>query len=107
MRDALLAPRRIISGHLMDQGLQLRRDRRLTRLRFPAPEEPEALAMPAEKRGGLHNGQRPTPVEPTAQLDPGKASRVSSTAWFNQALLIEGKLFTQKEVFCGQSHRWT
>jgi hypothetical protein len=33
-----LAPRRIFTGHLADERLQLRRDRRPSRTRFPVPE---------------------------------------------------------------------
>src|SRR5215471_16431400 len=61
---------------------------------FPAPEEPEALSMPADQGVWLHNGQRLTPVEPTAQPDQGEAGAVGNTARFDMALLVEGKLLT-------------
>jgi hypothetical protein len=32
---------------------------------------------------------------------------MGGTAWFDVALLIEGKLFPQKEIFRGQHRRWT
>src|SRR5215467_10253841 len=63
--------------------------------------------MPANKSVWLHHGQRLTPVEPTAQPDQSEAGGVGSTARFDLALLIAGKLFTKKEVFCCQPHRWT
>jgi hypothetical protein len=63
--------------------------------------------MPADKDVWLHHGQRLTPVEPTAQPDQSEAGGVGSTPRCDLALLIAGKLFTQKEVFCCQPRRWT
>src|SRR5918992_4998552 len=54
--DALLTPRRVIVSHLADEPLQLRRNPWPSRTGFPAPEQPEAFPMPAEKGFGLHNG---------------------------------------------------
>jgi hypothetical protein len=61
--------------------------------------------MPAKKSVWLHNGQRLTPIEPTAQPNQSEAGGVGSTTRFDLALLIKGKLFTQEEVFCCQPRR--
>ena len=45
--NALLAPCWIVLRHLADKRLQLRRNAWPSRARFPAPEQPEPLAMPA------------------------------------------------------------
>jgi hypothetical protein len=58
--------------------------------------------MPAEKRRRLHNRQRLTPVEPTPEPDQGEAGDIRGAPWRDMAFLIEGELFTQKEVFCGE-----
>src|SRR5262249_14984828 len=55
IRNALLAPRRIISGHLANEGLQVRRDWWPSSPRLPPPEHAESLAMPAEQCRGLHD----------------------------------------------------
>src|SRR5262245_45131468 len=54
--NAFLSPGRILSRHTTDKGLQVRRNGWASACGLPAPEEPESLAMPAEKGGGLHNG---------------------------------------------------
>src|SRR5262249_35082165 len=96
--NALLTPGRVVMSYLADEHLQLRRNWGSSGLRLPAPEKPKSLVMPANKSVWLHHGQRLTPVEPTAQPDQSEAGGVGSTARFDLALLIKGKLFTQKEV---------
>src|SRR5215831_1952314 len=105
--NALLPPGRVVTSHLADERLQLRRNGWSSRLGLPAPEQPESLAMPAKKSVWLHHGQRLTSVESTAQPDQSATSSVGSTAGFDMALLIAGKLLAQKEVFCCQPRRWT
>jgi hypothetical protein len=58
--------------------------------------------MPAEKRCRLHDRQRLTPVEPASEPDQGEAGGIRGPPWCDMAFLIEGKLFAQKEVFCGE-----
>src|SRR5262249_52711365 len=92
--NALLTPGRVVMSYLADEHLQLRRNWGSSGLRLPAPEKPKSLVMPANKSVWLHHGQRLTPVEPTAQPDQSEAGGVGSTARFDLALLIKGKLFT-------------
>jgi hypothetical protein len=63
--------------------------------------------MPADEGGGLHNGQGLAPVKPAREPDQGKAGSIGGTARFDVALLVEGQLFTQKEVFRCEYRRWT
>src|SRR5215470_1610771 len=52
--DAFLSPGRILGGHLADESAQIFEDlRSANRSGFPAPEETESLAAPAEERIGL------------------------------------------------------
>jgi hypothetical protein len=66
------------------------------------PEQAESLPMPAEKRCRLHDRQRLTPVEPAPEPDQGETGGIRGAPWRDMAFLIEGKLFAQKEVFCGE-----
>ncbi len=105
--DALLAPRRILPGHLADQGLQLTWNAGATRSRFPTPEQAKSLAVPAREGLGLYHGQGLTPVEPTPEPDEDEASGRRRPSGFDPAFLIHGQLFTKKKVFCSQGRAWT
>ena len=59
----------------------------------------ETLAMPADKGRRLHHSQRLAPVEPACKPDQGKAGGVSSALRLDVALLVQGELFAQEEVF--------
>jgi hypothetical protein len=67
--DAPAAPRRILPGHPVDQvaylGVKLRAADRV-RPRLPSPVEPEALAVPGEDGGRLHDDQAGLPARPDA-----------------------------------------
>jgi hypothetical protein len=58
--------------------------------------------MPVEKCCRLHDRQRLTPVEPAPEPDQGEAGGIRGAPWRDIALLIEGELFAQKEVFCSE-----
>ena len=60
--------------------------------------------MPAEKRRRLHNRQRLTPVEPAPKPEQGEAGGIRGAPWRDLAFLIEGELFAQKEILCGERH---
>jgi hypothetical protein len=102
VRNALLTPRRVLTSHMMDKGLEFRRNGWSSGARFPPPEQAESLAMPMEKRLGLHYRQGLPPVEPATEPDKGKARRVGGTPRLDVSLLIQRELFTQKEILCGQ-----
>src|SRR5262249_9048520 len=61
--DALGTPEPILAGHAPEERDRVRRDARrpAARSRAPVPEEPEALAVPAEERLGLDDQQRLAP----------------------------------------------
>src|SRR5688500_2659445 len=88
--------------HLTDQRLQLRGNPWPSSTRLPAPEEPEALAMPAGKGLWGDNRQGVLPVAPVAEPDEGKARGVGRTPRLDVSLLIQRKLFVQKEILRGQ-----
>ena len=48
VRDALLAPRRIVASHLADQGLELLGNPWSSWPRSLAPDQPEALSIPTD-----------------------------------------------------------
>ena len=63
--------------------------------------------MPADQRCRLHNDQRLPPVEPARKPDQGETGSIRGTPRFDVALLVEGKLFPQKEVLRCQHRSWT
>jgi hypothetical protein len=88
--NTFLTPGRILMSHTTDKGLQVRWEQRTSRGGLPAPEEPESLAMPADKGVRLHNGQGCTPVEPACEPDQGETGSIGGTARRDVALLVEG-----------------
>ncbi len=65
--DAGRAPKRILAAHSTDQFSHIFRDRRSARLamtNFPAPEQPEALAMPGHDGLRLDDDQGRSPIVP-------------------------------------------
>jgi hypothetical protein len=65
---------------------------------FPAPEEPESLAVPVEEGIGLDVHQGGTPREHAAQNHHDQASGVMCPVRFHLALLKQRELFAQEEV---------
>jgi hypothetical protein len=53
VRHVLLAPGQVIAGHETNECLQLRSDRRSSRMRCPPPEWAKLLAVPASQRRRL------------------------------------------------------
>ena len=67
--DASAAPRRILPRHAADQVAQLGVESRAADRvgpGLPAPVEPEALAVPGQHRGGLHDEETGPPARPQA-----------------------------------------
>src|SRR5688572_57940 len=50
----------------------------------------------------LSNGEGLTPSAPAPQPDQGETGGIGSTLELDLALLIQGKLFAQNEVCCGE-----
>ena len=97
--NTFLSPGRILSRHTTEKGLQVRRNGWASGCRLAALEEPEPLAMPAEKGLRLHNGQGFAPVKPAREPHQGETGSIRSTAWFDVAFLRQRQLFTQEQVF--------
>jgi len=62
--------------------------------------------MPADKGVRLHDDQGLVPVEPVPEPDEGEAHGIRSAPGLDMARLIEGQLFAQKEILCGECHGW-
>ena len=62
--------------------------------------------MPMKKGRGLHDGQGTAPVEAASEPHQGEAGSIRGTAWFDVAVLREGKLLAQNEVFRCQHRGW-
>jgi len=62
--------------------------------------------MPAEKGLRLDESEGLSPVEPAPEPDQGDPRRVGGTSGFDVALLIQGKLFAQEEVFRREDRSW-
>ena len=69
IRQAFLAPGRVCPGHGDDQLLQIGRNGWPARPGPPSPDEPPALAMPADQRVRLDHGEDRAPVEQPGQQD--------------------------------------
>lgn len=72
--------------------------RRSTRPGLPSPEEPEALAMPADQSVRLDDHQSIFPVEHPRPDDESVASRVRQPLRLHFVFLIKGQLLSQKQV---------
>ena len=70
---------------------------------FSAPEQTESLAMPTDQGVRLDHDEGVPPVEPSTQSGHDPARRVRGPMGFDPALLKQGELFSQEEVFGGQS----
>jgi hypothetical protein len=96
--DPLLAPRRVVPSHATDEPSQCYRDRWPSRLRFPPPAQPEPLAVPADQRHRLHDGQCLPPIEPAGEPGHRNPGGIGCSPRFGIALLIQCQLLPQKEV---------
>ncbi|MFC1642892.1 hypothetical protein ACFL5O_09460, partial [Myxococcota bacterium] len=97
--DAFGSPRAIGDRHSTNEVDRVRCDAwfaRLRGLRFPLPDEPEALPMPADDRLGLHQQDGVSPVPETACENhedasfPGAEFRALRPARGDDELLAEG-----------------
>src|SRR5215813_14245095 len=107
VRNALLAPGRIVMRHATDERLQVRRERGAPWLRLPAPEQTKSLAMPLEKGLRLDDSEDLAPIEPVTEPDQHKAGRRGGTSWRLLAFLVEGELLTEKEILRSQRRAGT
>jgi hypothetical protein len=97
--NAFLSPGGILGGHLPDEFAQVFGDSRSAyRPGFPAPEQTESLAVPAEEGIGLDVHQGVTPREHTAQYHHHQSCGIVHSVWLHLALLEESELFAQEEV---------
>ena len=67
-------------------------------MRFPPPEHAEPLAVPAGQGRRLHDAQGLAPIKPAGEPGQSHPSCLRGTTWLGLAFLVEGQLFTQKEV---------
>ena len=74
---------------------------------LPAPEQAESLTMPAEECCGLHNGEGLAPITTAREPDQGQTGSISGASGLDMALLVQGELFAQEEVFRGKYRSWT
>ena len=73
------APERVVGAHRTNQGSDVRRDRRSPRLspsNLPCPEQAEALAVPTDHRGQLHDDRTRLPIRPDRR-QPGPKEPIS------------------------------
>jgi len=105
--DSFLPPRWILLGHSEDELLQILRYRWPSdRTALPAPEELEALPVPANEGRRLDDGERVVPVEETAQPDHGDAGSVGRAARLGAVLEEKPDLSSEEDVFGGKSGLW-
>ena len=73
------APKRLVAAHRTNHGSDIRRDRRSPQPsspNFPGPEQAEALAMPTDHRGQLHEDRTRLPIRPDRR-QPGPTEPIS------------------------------
>jgi hypothetical protein len=63
--------------------------------------------MPTDKRGGLHNRESLAPVKTVREPDQSQTGSISGASRLDMALLVQGELFAQEEVFCCKYRSWT
>jgi hypothetical protein len=96
----LLAPGRILSGHLSDQLTELLGQARSSRgLGLPAPEQPKSFALPSDQRIRLHIHQRIPPLEHSAQGGHHPPGGIVGPSCFTLPLLEQRQLLPKEEVF--------
>ena len=82
--DALLAPRRILDGHLSGQSLEVAgQPRSSRRFGLAAPEEPESLTMPSDEGIGFDDHQRHPPMEQPTDSGHQPPGSVAGPVWFD------------------------
>jgi hypothetical protein len=92
-------PRRILCGHLAEESAQVHGDLRSAyRPGFPAPDETESCAVPAEEGIGLDVHQGAAPREHAPENDYNQPRGIVVAVWLDLALLEQGELFAQEEV---------
>ena len=90
-------------GYFSDESAQVFGDLRSAyRPGFPAPEETESLAVPAEEGIGFDVHQGVTPREHAPQNDHNQPRGIVSAVWLELALLEQGELFAQEKVLGSQ-----
>ena len=106
--NAPAAPRRILPGHLADQVANLGGELRAADQvgpGLPPPVEPEALAVPRQNGGGLHDDETGPPAVP----DPGQPDPEDPVPprelWSAHRPLEDQELMTQRHVLQGDRRR--
>src|SRR5262245_42469278 len=61
-----------------------------------------SLPVPADECCRLHQDQRMPPIKPAGKPNEAKTDSHGGLSRFHMALLIEGQLFTQKEILSGE-----
>jgi hypothetical protein len=104
MGYAFFAPSWILGDHLPDQCTQIAgQGRAATWFGFLVREESEPLTVPADQSIGLDRNEHLAPGKETSELRHQLASRLVGALWSDLTFLIEGQLFSQKQIFSHQS----
>src|SRR5262249_24017618 len=97
--DAFLSPGRILCGHFLNESAQVLGDARsANRSGFPAPEETESLAVPAEEGIGLDVHQGVTPGEQATQNYHNQPSGIIGAVWLHLPLLKQCRHLLREAV---------
>jgi hypothetical protein len=72
---------------------------------FPAPEETESFAVPAEEGIELDVHQGVAPQEHAPQNDHNQPRGMVGAVWLDLALLEQGELFAQEEFSAASARR--
>lgn len=97
-----LATRRVLARHTGYQFAYFPWQRRPARSRLPAPEQLEALAMPADQGLWLNDHQSIFPLEQPRPEHKAQPSSVGQRSRPGFVLSVERKLFSQKQVLGNQ-----
>lgn len=97
--DPFLAPGWIIPDHVGNDSPQLGRNPGATAtIRFPPPEQPEALPMPADECLRLNDDEGISPGEQPRQPSQDQPRCILGSSWLGLALDEERQLPAQEQI---------
>lgn len=103
VRDALLAPGRVVPVHFLDEAPDVFPQSWTSALaRLPAPEHPERHLVPFDEGVGLDDPQCLAPVNKPREGEECQAQHHCGALRLHLALPEQGKLFAQKEILGDQ-----
>ena len=107
VRDALLAPQRVLAMHPTNQIAQNSRNLRPADPRSYAPEESGEIALPADQSSGRDGDERGSPREDAGEKRKGGPLRIGGAPWLGTALDVERELSPEKQVLGPKGSRET